>query len=227
MRLFENRFHAGKMLADLLEPYANNAQTLVLALPRGGVPVAFEVAKRLRLPLDVWLVRKLGHPLHKELAMGAISLGNVKVYNEELLKQFALSHEEMNAVAALEEIELERRNRRYRDSKPIPRLSNKTIILIDDGMATGATMRAAVTALRKFNPAKIIAAVPVGSTEACQELENIVDELICLYTPEPFGAVGAWYESFSQTTDHEVNDCLKKAENLLVSKYNSQQEEHA
>ncbi|MDF2529148.1 MAG: phosphoribosyl transferase [Gammaproteobacteria bacterium] len=227
MKLFENRLHAGKMLAELLEQYSHNPQAIVLALPRGGVPTAFEVAKRLELPMDVWLVRKLGLPKYKELAIGAISLGYVKVFNEELLKQFPVSPEEINQVIAEEEIELERRNRRYRDSKPIPRLSNKTLILIDDGVATGATMRAAVTALRKFNPAKIVAAVPIGSVEACQELEPVVDELICLYTPEPFGAVGNWYESFPQITDHEVNDYLKKAELFLRSKLTIQQEEHA
>jgi putative phosphoribosyl transferase len=227
MKLFKDRTHAGKILADMLNQYANNPNALVLALPRGGVPVAFEVAKRLHLPLDVWLVRKLGHPQNKELAIGAISLGYVKVFNEELLKHFAVSPTEINRVVAEEEIELERRNRRYRDSKPTPRLSNKIIILIDDGVATGATLRAAITALRKFNPAKIIAAVPVGSTEACQELESVADELLCLYTPEPFGGVGAWYENFAQLNDHEVNDYLKKAEFNRISKLSPQAQEHA
>ncbi|MDF2940578.1 MAG: phosphoribosyltransferase [Gammaproteobacteria bacterium] len=212
MKLFKDRPYAGKILADMLNQYADNPNTLILALPRGGVPVAFEVAKRLHLPMDVWLVRKLGHPQNKELAIGAISLGYVKVFNEELLKSFAVSPIEISKIVAEEEIELDRRNRRYRDSRPIPRLSNKTLVLIDDGVATGATMRAAITALRKFNPAKIIAAVPVGSTEACQELEAVADELICLYTPEPFGGVGAWYENFAQVNDLEVNDYLKKAQ---------------
>jgi putative phosphoribosyl transferase len=214
MKLFKDRIHAGKILAEMLSQYANSPNTLILALPRGGVPIAFEVAKSLRLPLDVWLVRKLGHPQNKELAIGAISLGYVKVFNEALLKHFELSPLEIAQIVAEEEIELERRNRRYRDSKPIPRLSNKTLVLIDDGFATGATMRAAITALRKFNPAKIIAAAPVGSIEACQELEVVADELICLYTPEPFGGVGMWYESFDQVSDHEVNDYLKKAQSF-------------
>jgi len=224
MQLFDNRFHAGKMLADLLSSYADDPQALVLALPRGGVPVAFEVAKKLHLAMDVWLVRKLGLPKQKELAIGAISLGYVKVFNELLIKQFQVSPQEISQVVAQEEVELERRNRRYRDSKPIPRLSKQTLILVDDGVATGATMKAAVIALRKFNPKKIVVAVPVGSIDACQELDKEADELVCIYTPEPFLGVGTWYQDFTQVNDQVVTGLLKKAEALKKSITNKEQE---
>ncbi|MDO8953895.1 MAG: phosphoribosyltransferase [Gammaproteobacteria bacterium] len=224
MQLFKDRRHAGAMLAELLNQYADDPHTSVLALPRGGVPVAYEVAKQLHLPLDVWLVRKLGLPQHKELAIGAISLGYVKVFNEALIKQFKVSPEQISRVVAEEEIELQRRNRRYRDNRPIPHLAKQTLILIDDGVATGATMRAAIMALRKFNPAKIIAAIPVGSIDACQEIEPVVDELVCLYTPEPFNGVGQWYKDFAQVNDQEVNECLKKAQSSQAATMQDQQE---
>jgi putative phosphoribosyl transferase len=214
MELIKNRSHAGKMLADLLQNYANDPQTMVLALPRGGVPVAYEIAKRLQLPLDAWLVRKIGLPQQREVAIGAISLGYVKVLNEAMIQHFKLNPNEINQIIAEEEVELERRNRRYRDNRPIPRLTNKTLILIDDGVATGATMQASVMALKKFNPKKIIVAVPIGSSQACQELEEIVDELVCLYSPEPFGSVAKWYENFDQVDDKTVTELLKQAEVL-------------
>lgn len=209
--LFKDRRSAGQRLTEKLSQYANRPDVLVLALPRGGVPVAFEVATALNVPLDVFLVRKLGVPSHEELAMGAIASGGVRVLNEDVVRSLNLSEATIDQVAAKEQQELERRERLYRDGRPAPNLREHTVILVDDGLATGATMRAAVMALRQQQPTRIVIAVPVSSPETCQEFEDEVDEIICAVTPRPFYSVGLWYDNFSQTTDEEVRDLLKRA----------------
>jgi len=206
--LFPDRADAGRQLAAKLAAYADRSDVLVLALPRGGVPVAFEVARALHAPLDVFLVRKLGVPGHRELAMGAIASGGVRVLNDEAVRALGIPEESINAVAAEEERELKRRERFYRGDRPGPAVRGRTVILIDDGLATGTTMRAAVAALRQQGPARIVVAVPVGARETCAELQAEADEIICARTPEPFCAVGYWYEDFSQTTDEQVRDLL-------------------
>jgi putative phosphoribosyl transferase len=205
---FADRRQAGRKLASQLANYANNSDVLVLGLPRGGVPVAFEVARALRAPLDVFLVRKLGVPGHEELAMGAIATGGVRVVNEEVTNQMDISSSAIDEVARLEEQELKRRERLYRRDRAPPNVQGRTIILIDDGLATGSTMRAAATALAKMQPSKIVVAVPVAAAETCADLRSEVDEVICGATPEPFMAVGAWYSDFEQTTDQEVRELL-------------------
>jgi predicted phosphoribosyltransferase len=199
------------VLAGRLLKYANRPDVLVLALPRGGVPVAFEVARALHAPLDVFLVRKLGVPGHEELAMGAIASGGVRVLNDEVVRVLHIPDEEIDAVAAEEERELERREQAYRDGRPAPDARGRIAILIDDGLATGSTMRAAVAALRQQGPARIVVAVPVGAAETCAELQEEADEAVCARTPEPFYAVGLWYEDFAQTTDEEVHELLQRA----------------
>jgi len=194
-----------------LGAYANRPDVLVLALPRGGVPVASEVARALNAPLDVFLVRKLGMPGHEEFAIGAIASGGVRVVNEDTLRDYGVSREQVDAVAEAERQELERRERSYRGDRPFPRIGGKTVILIDDGLATGSTMRAAVAALRLEGPARIVVAVPTAPIETCTELRHLVDEVVCLVTPDPFYAVGLWYEDFSQTTDEEVRGLLEQA----------------
>jgi putative phosphoribosyl transferase len=184
---------------------------VVLALPRGGVPVAYEVAHALSSPLDVFLVRKLGMPGHEEFAIGAIASGGVIVLNEETLRDYGVSREHVQAVIQAEKRELERRERIYRGDRRFPDLTGKTVILIDDGLATGSTMRAAVAALRQEGPARVIVAVPTAPPETCDEMQAVVDEMICLITPEPFYAVGLWYEDFSQTSDEEVRELLEQA----------------
>jgi predicted phosphoribosyltransferase len=184
---------------------------LVLALPRGGVPVAYEVARALDAPLDVFLVRKLGVPGHEELAMGAIASGGVRVLNEDVVHHLRIPDEAIEKVARREQQELERREREYRGDRPPPEVSGRTVILIDDGLATGSTMRAAVMALRQQRPARIIVAVPAAAESTCDEFRAEVDEVFCAITPEPFYAVGLWYEDFSQTTDEEVRDLLERA----------------
>jgi putative phosphoribosyl transferase len=184
---------------------------LVLALPRGGVPVAFEVARALHAPLDVFLVRKLGLPGHEELAMGAIASGGVRVLNDDVVRSLRIPDDVIEAIAAAELRELERCERIYRGDRPAPDARGRTIILIDDGLATGSTMRAAVAALRQQGPARIVVAVPVGAPETCAEFQDEADEAICGQTPEPFYAVGLWYRDFSQTTDEEVHDLLERA----------------
>jgi predicted phosphoribosyltransferase len=191
--------------------YANRSDVLVLALPRGGVPVAFEVARALRAPLDIFLVRKLGVPGHEELAMGAIATGGVRVLNEDVMEYFRVPGEVIDAVAGEELRELERRERAYRGDRPQPDVRGKIVILVDDGLATGSTMRAAATALRQQRPARIVVAVPVSAPQTCDEYRMGVDEIVCAVTPEPFQAVGLWYEDFSQTTDEEVRGLLKQA----------------
>ena len=208
---FRDRKDAGRRLADKLVGYANRADVLVLGLPRGGIPVAYEVARRLHAPLDVFLVRKLGLPGHEELAMGAIATGGVRVLNENAVRTMNIPEEVIEAVAEEEQQELERRERAYRDDRPAPAVEGRTVILIDDGLATGSTMRAAVAALRQQRPARIVVAVPVAAPEVCAELEAETDETICFQTPESFYAVGLWYEDFTQTTDDEVRELLQKA----------------
>ena len=210
---FKDRTAAGQLLAVELAAYANRPDVLVLALPRGGVPVAFEVAKALNAPLDVFVVRKLGVPGQQELAMGAIASGGVRVLNEDIVRQENICAQAIDKVAAKEQQELERRQRVYRGDCPLPIIQGRTIILIDDGLATGATMRAAIAALLKQKPAQIVVAVPVSSPQTCQEIKTQVDEIICAQTPSPFYSVGLWYEKFPQTTDEEVRDLLKKAAN--------------
>ena len=210
-KLFSNRREAGAKLADKLKAYANRADVLVLALPRGGVPVAYEVARALHAPLDVFVVRKLGVPGHEELALGAIASGGVRVLNEELTSEVGIPRSMINAVVRREQKELERRERLYRGARPIPDVLGRTVILIDDGLATGATMHAAALALRKMKPSKLIVAVPVGAQDTCDEFRGVVDEVVCVITPAPFMAVGAWYADFSQTSDEEVRDLLQQA----------------
>jgi putative phosphoribosyl transferase len=191
--------------------YAGRPDVVVLALPRGGVPVAYEVAHALGAPLDVFLVRKLGMPGHEEFAIGAIASGDVLVLNEETLRDYGVRRDQVEAVVEAEKRELERREHRYRGDRPFRDLAGRTVILIDDGLATGSTMRAAVAALRQERPARVIVAVPTAPAETCDEMRAIVDEMVCLLTPEPFYAVGLWYDDFSQTTDEEVRELLEHA----------------
>lgn len=209
--LFTNRREAGRILASLLMKYADRDDVLVLALPRGGVPVGFEVAQALRAPLDVFIVRKLGVPGHDELAMGAIATGGVRVLNDDVVMSLELEPEVIDAVAAREQKELARRERIYRGARPAPDVRGRTVIVVDDGLATGSTMRAAVAALRKQGPARIVVAVPVAAPETCEEFKTEVDETVCAATPRMFNGVGRWYEDFSQTTDDEVHELLAQA----------------
>jgi len=209
---FRNRTEAGRVLADHLTEYAGRSDVVVLALPRGGVPVAFEVAQALGTPLDVFLVRKLGVPGHEELAMGALAVGGVRVLNQDVLGHVAVSLEAIESVTEAEAAELSRRDREYRDGRPPPDVHGKTVILVDDGLATGSSMRAAVAALRQMGPAKVVVAVPVAAAETCAEFSREVDEVVCARTPEPFRAVGWWYEDFGQTSDEEVRELLAAAQ---------------
>jgi len=206
--LFQDRRDAGRQLAAALSEYAGRTDVIVLALPRGGVPVAYEVAKALGAPLDVFLVRKIGVPGHEELAMGAIASGGVRVVNEDVVRELGIPNSLFDAVAADELRELERRERAYRDDRPPPDVRGKTVILVDDGLATGSSMRAAVAALRRLAPAKIVVAVPVAAPEVCSEFQDISDDVVCAHTPSSFRAVGLWYDDFSQTTDEEVGELL-------------------
>lgn len=208
--IFRDRTQAGQMLARKLSAYANRQDVIVVALPRGGVPVAFEVAKALNVPLDVCIVRKLGVPHHKELAMGAIAAGGVRVLNYDVVSWLGISSKTIDEVAAKELRELQRRDRVYRGECPPLDVRNRTVILIDDGIATGSTMRAAIAILRQQQPQRIIVAVPVAPLETYRELQAEVDEVVCLLTPEPMNAIGLWYENFSQTTDEEVRELLAK-----------------
>jgi len=201
---FLDRTEAGQVLAERLEAYANREDTIVLALPRGGVPVAFEVARALHAPLDLFLVRKLGVPGHEALEMGAIASGGVRVLNYDVIRQLGISSRVVDEAAAREQEELERRERAYRGDRPAPEVSGKTVILVDDGLATGSTMRAAVAALRALRPARIVVAVPVAAPDTCQDLQAEVDDLVCALTPPVFSAVSLWYRSFPQTSDEEV-----------------------
>lgn len=209
--VFNNRTEAGKYLASQLTNFANREDVVVLALPRGGVPVAYEVALALRVPLDIFLVRKLGVPGHEELAMGAIATGGVRVLNTDVVDYLQIPNRVIDAVANEEMLELKRRERAYRGDGTPPEVRGKTVILVDDGLATGSTMRAAAAALRQQNPARIVVAVPVSAPQTCNEYRMGVDEIICAATPEPFYGVGQWYIDFSQTSDQEVSDLLARA----------------
>lgn len=211
--LFKDRTAAGQLLAGQLSDYANRSDVLVLALPRGGVPVAFEVAKALNVPLDVFLVRKLGVPGQEELAMGAIASGGVRVLNNSIVQRHHLSEAAIEKVAVKEQQELERREYLYQDHRPAPKVCNRIVILVDDGLATGATMRAAVRALRQQCPAQLVVAVPIAAPETCREFESEADKVICVETPHRFFGVGLWYKDFSQVTDDQVCDLLKQAAN--------------
>jgi predicted phosphoribosyltransferase len=208
---FQDRREAGRLLAEKLGAYANRPDVLVLALPRGGVPVAYEVARALGAPLDVFIVRKLGVPGYEELAMGAVATGSVRVLNDELVRALSIPDYVIDAITAWEREELARRERLYRGDRPPPDVQDRTVILVDDGLATGATMHAAIAALRQQQPARIVVAVPTGSPETCDALRAEVDDVICAITPEPFHSVGLWYKDFSQTTDDEVRELLARA----------------
>jgi putative phosphoribosyl transferase len=211
MARFADRAHAGTVLAAALERYAGRPDVIVLGLPRGGVPVAFQVARALNAPLDVFLVRKLGVPGREELAMGAVASGGVRVLNTEVIDTLHIPPTVIEQVAAREERELARREALYRAGRTPLDLRGKTVILVDDGLATGSTMRAAVTAARLLEPAAVIVAVPVGSPDVCDELRTIADAVVCLETPPYLYAVGLWYRDFSQTTDSEVCNLLARA----------------
>jgi len=209
--IFKNRVEAGKILAERLTEYEGRPDLLVLALPRGGVPVAFEVAKALAAPLDVFLVRKLGVPGHEELAMGAIASGGVRVLNEDVIGPLRIGKETIDRVATGEQAELERRERAYRGDRLWPSVNDRIVILVDDGLATGSTMRAAVVALKQQRPKKLVVAVPIAAAETCIDLRDEVDAIICAVTPRPFFGVGRWYTDFSQTTDEEVRELLGRS----------------
>lgn len=207
--VFQDRRDAGRELAKELMKYAGRPDVLVLALPRGGVPVGYEVAQSLRAPLDIFVVRKLGLPGREELAMGAIASGGIRVLNEEVVRGLRISPHTIDAVARDEEQELARRERLYRGERPPLDVLGRVVILVDDGLATGSTMRAAVAALRQKNPKRIVVAVPVGAAETCREFAEEADEAICAKAPEDFRAVGMWYDDFSQTSDEEVHELLE------------------
>lgn len=209
---FRDRRHAGRVLAEYLHEYADRNDVIVLALPRGGVPVAYEVATALHLPLDVVVVRKLGVPGYPELAMGAIASGGVQVLNDDVVSQLPDAEQWIARVANEERKELERRELFYRDARPRPDLRGKTVILIDDGLATGATMRAAARALKQQGVAHLVLAVPVASPETCDEFRGEVDHIVCAFTPGSFAGVGQFYEDFSQTSDDEVRALLAQVE---------------
>jgi putative phosphoribosyl transferase len=209
--LFANRFEAGRVLASKLGEFSGRNDIVVLALPRGGVPVAYEVAQALHAPLDVFVVRKLGTPGQEELAMGALAPGGITVLNREVIQALGIPQQTIDAVVAREERELERREREYRDGRPAASNRGNIAILVDDGLATGSSMRVAAKALRKEAAAQIVVAVPVASASTCAEFETEVDKVVCATTPEPFWAVGQWYRDFSQTTDEEVRELLARA----------------
>jgi putative phosphoribosyl transferase len=211
MTLFRDRRDAGRKLAQRLDAYAGSGDVIVLALPRGGVPVGLEVAIRLGAPLDVLVVRKLGVPGHAELAMGAIASRDIVVTDHEIVTMLGIPHEAFARVEASERAELERRERIFRAGRPVLDIAGKTVIIVDDGLATGSSMAAAIDAIRTRNPARLVAAVPVAPPETCQALAVRADEMICLYTPERMFAVGLWYEDFTQTTDAEVKRLLDAA----------------
>jgi putative phosphoribosyl transferase len=216
MRLLQNRTEAGQLLASRLTEYANDRETLVLALPRGGVPVAFEIAKALNLPLDICLVRKLGVPKQKELAMGAIGQQGIRVLNESVVHDLHLSEEMIEQVTHEETRELDRRDRLYRGDRPLPEIAGKTVILVDDGIATGATLKAAILTLKRQNPRAIVVAVPVAHPDICHRLAEWVDRVVCLSKPESLQSISLWYEDFSQTSDREVRDLLAEASRQLM-----------
>jgi len=209
MKKFINRQDAGRALAESLQSFKNNPNTIVLALPRGGVPVAYEIAEALSLPLDIFIVRKLGVPQHEELAMGAIASGETVVFNKDVIHSCQISQTEIDNVIKQEKEELLRREKTYRGNHLFPDLANQTIILVDDGIATGATMRVAIKALRQYQPKRIVVAVPVAEVTIYKEIQSLVEEIICPLTPSHLSAVGAWYDDFAQTTDEEVFNLLR------------------
>lgn len=213
---YRDRTEAGRLLAEQLQAYANRPDVLVLALPRGGVPVGFQVARSLNAPLDICLVRKLGVPGYKELAMGAIAPGGVMVLNEDVVRELRISKEGIERVAAEEQQELERRNRAYRGDRPVPNIHNRTVILVDDGIATGSTVRAAIATIRQQRPEWVAVAVPVAPLSTYHQLKAEADDLVCLRALEPFRAISLWYDDFSQTTDDEVRSLLAK-QSLVTS----------
>ena len=208
---FRDRIEAGHMLAQRLQAYRNGSDVLVLGLPRGGVPVAYEAARELNVPLDVFIVRKLGVPGHEELAMGAIATGGVRVLHQAVIRELGIPQEIIDRVTESEAKELERRQHLYRSDKPLPAVQGRVVIIIDDGLATGSTMKAAVAALRQQQPMRLVVAVPTAPAETCKELQQMADEVVCVVTPEPFYAVGGSYVDFRQTTDEEVRDLIKRA----------------
>jgi len=217
--VLRDRVEGGRLLARHLMSYARVARAgardggdvVVLALPRGGVPVAYEVARALDAPLDVFVVRKIGVPGQAEMALGAIASGGVRVLDDDLVRALQIPQSSVQAVIDRELEELERRERVYRDGRPVPEVAGRTVILVDDGLATGASMQAALQALRRRGPARIVVAVPVGSSDSCDAMRALADEVVCAWTPEPFRAVGLWYEDFAQTTDDEVRELLARA----------------
>jgi putative phosphoribosyl transferase len=222
--VFRDRAEAGRLLAEQLAAYSGRRDVLVLALPRGGVPVAYEVARALGAPLDVFVVRKLGVPGHEELAMGAIASGGVCVLNDDVVQALRIPHRVIEAVVARELLELERREWTYRGDRPAPDLQGRTVILVDDGLATGSTMRVAVAALRRLGPARIVVAVPTAAPAACDEFRHEADECVCEITPDPFYAVGLWYEDFSQTTDDEVREFLERDQSPAAAATEAEEE---
>jgi predicted phosphoribosyltransferase len=215
--LFQNRRDAGRALASALQQYAQRADVLVLGLPRGGVPVAYEVARALNVPLDIFVVRKLGVPGQEELALGAIASGGMRVLNEEVVRALGIAGEEIDFVTRRELPELERREHQYRGDRPPLEVKGRTVLLIDDGLATGSTMRAGTAALSRMGPARIVIAVPVAARATCDELRAEGHDLVCLATPDHFYAVGQWYREFDQTTDAEVRELLQTAEQQRLS----------
>jgi putative phosphoribosyl transferase len=209
-RMFDDRSQAGRVLADKLDAYADRDDAIVLALPRGGVPVAFEIARSLGAPLDVYPVRKLGVPGHEELAMGAIAADGTRVINQAVVEELGISHPAIDAAAAAEQQRLERAERDYRDRLPWPELQGRVVIVVDDGLATGSTMQA-VAAIRRHEPSRIVVAVPAGAEQVCQELQRHADRVVCASTPEPFLAVGQAYRNFEQVTDEDVRALLHAA----------------
>lgn len=209
--VYRDRRHAGRVLAQSLTGYAQRPDVIVLALPRGGVPVAYEVARALRAPLDVFLVRKLGVPGHEELAMGALASGGVRVLNPNVVHMLGIEDDALEAETRAEQAELDRREQLYREGRPPPEVRSRSVILVDDGLATGATMLAAVKALKVQQPARLVVAVPTASREVCEQMRGEVDEVVCASTPEPLRSVGRWYEDFSQTGDDEVRALLAEA----------------
>jgi predicted phosphoribosyltransferase len=215
---FPNRYVAGQWLASKLQNYRNRSDAIVLALPRGGVPVGYEVAQGLNAPLDAFIVRKLGVPGHEELAMGAIASGGVRLLNQNVIEMFRIPTGLIEMTTAGEQRELERQEREYREGRPPLDVRGRTVILVDDGLATGASMHVAVAALKQKKPAHIVVAVPVAAQETCSEFDGEVDEVVCAVTPEPFWSVGQWYDDFSQVSDEEVRDLLRRAANLPAPK---------
>ncbi|MGH2820756.1 MAG: phosphoribosyltransferase [Actinomycetota bacterium] len=210
MAVFRDRTDAGRALAEKLAGLDEAAGAIVLALPRGGVPVAYEIALELGISLDVFAVRKLGVPGHEELAFGAIATGGVRVLNEDVVRSLGISEEVIETVATREERELERRQRSYRGNRPAPDVAGRTAVMVDDGLATGSTMRAAITAVKKLHPRRVVVAVPVGAASTCRQLRQEADRVVCVATPEPMTAISVWYQDFAQTSDDEVRELLER-----------------